>query len=237
MSPQLYRRMKEVLASRKTGDPSQASSIPKASPAPRASDSSRDQLMQKPSSSSEARLFAPILISRRATSDRWLFDLLARDTWPQEATCEACANLSLLFTTGSRRPRRPPLTDSKSAVQHHERLIVLAVASRTCGLCALLLACFKGTQRGGLLGIVLKQERDSDFESSRRTNADIARQVARMMIEECYGSGKLVSELRVTIQLVTSWDRHPIVGSRRNAKHVTDDIVRGLYRSWCVSHY
>ena len=179
MSPKLYRRMKEVLGSHKTGGPSpasntsaaslapQSSNTPDARLAPQTDDTSLDNLMQTAGASSQLPMSPPSWEYRLDTSDRWLFYLLARDTLPQGTTCDACANLSLLFTTGSRQPKRPSLVDSKNAVQHHGSLVELAVASVTCPLCALLLACFKGTQQGDLLEKMLRQEREGYFESIR----------------------------------------------------------------------
>jgi hypothetical protein len=165
------------------------------------------------------RFVKEALASRKAGPDKWLFELLARDTWPQGTTCDACANLSLLFTTGSRHPSRPSWMVSKNALQHHEMLTELAESSRTCGLCALLLACFKGSPRA-LFKDMLGRKRESVPDSDAVDDYNVDRYKVRAMVEECYGSGKLIFELRVTMQSVTD------IGGDRLAIHIADDTLR-----------
>ncbi|KAN0095112.1 hypothetical protein V8E51_015823 [Hyaloscypha variabilis] len=215
MSPKLYRHMKEVLGSRK------GIKAPK--------DSSAPQTDNTALAISCFVLSSPPQILDAWLGVKWIFDLLERDTWQQGTTCDACANLSLLFSTGS-RPNRPSLVVSKNAVQHHETFRKLAESSRTCGLCALLLACFKGFSRQHLFSLLKKERdsvmkrvsalrealalhRDNDYSSFRLENE------LYEMVEECYGSGKLVSELRITIQ-TSKW------GFRSDAFHVADDVLR-----------
>jgi hypothetical protein len=146
-------------------------------------------------------------------------------------------NLSLLFTIGSRRPDRTHWENSKTAVQHHGTIAKLAAASRACGLCALLLACFKGARQRELLDIVLTQERMSYIDS---IHSDSSRKELGVMMEECYGSGKLVSELRVTIQRVIQYSGRDGVVRYRDA-FLADDIVRvyteaGIYPKLVSNH-
>ena len=235
MSPQFNRLIKEVLGSRKGRKAPKASGTPQDTQASSLQDGNNSPLPTRGFVlGSSPEILEPWLDS----PDKWIFDLLERDTWPQGTTCDACANLSLLFATGSRRPNRPSWMVSKNAVQHHEKFRELAESSRTCGLCALLLACFKGFSRQHLFSLlkkeresVLKREsalreafalhHDNDYSSFRLENE------LYEMVEECYGSGKLVSELRITIQ-TSVW------GFRSDAFHVADDVlrvyaVRGVY--------
>jgi len=201
----------------------QASS-PLASSDPQDSNNSLASSSFVPSSSPE--ILEPWLDS---PDDKWIFDLLARDAWPQGTTCDACANLSLLFTTGSRRPKRPSWMVSKNAVQHHEKFRELAESSRTCGLCALLLSCFKGFSWQHLFSL-LKKERESAIERESALRGDHHIDYRYLppeneiyeMVEVCYGSGKLVSELRITIH-ASEWGLHS--GLRRNSFHI-DDVLR-----------
>jgi hypothetical protein len=236
MSPQFNRLIKEVLGSRKGRKAPKASGTPQDTQASSLQDSNTSPLSTRGFVlGSSPEILEPWLDS----PDKWIFDLLERDTWPQGTTCDACANLSLLFSTGS-RPNRPSLVVSKNAVQHHETFRKLAESSRTCGLCALLLACFKGFSRQHLFSL-LKKERESILkrESALREREALAlhhdndyssfrlENELYEMVEECYGSGKLVSELRITIQTMKR-------GFRSNALHVADDVlrvyaVRGVY--------
>jgi hypothetical protein len=111
---------------------------------------------------------------------------------------------------------------SKNAVQHHEKFRELAESSRTCGLCALLLACVKEAPQDILLRL-LREERESalirnDDNEDNDGLVSLKPEVYEM-VEECYGSGKLLSELRVTI-------RASILGRPSNTYHVDDDIIR-----------
>jgi hypothetical protein len=245
MSDPFYRHMKGLLGSRDSGGASstsdaspasQDSNPPNDSPTPQAINPLPDMSIEM-SSSSSGDYRQRIWDYRLKTHDRWIFDLLSRDKWPQGTPCEACANLSLLFTTGSRRPNRTHWESSKNAVQHHGTIAKLAAASRACGLCALLLACFKGARQRELLDIELTQERKSYIDS---IYSDSTRKELGMMMEECYGSGKLVSELRVTIQRVEYSGPDGVV-RYIDAFHLADDIVRvyteaGIYPKLVSNH-
>jgi hypothetical protein len=127
---------------------------------------------------------------------------------------------------------------SKNAVQHHETFRKLAESSRACGLCALLLACFKGFSRQHLFSLLQKEResilrRESALREALALHHDNDYSSSGLeyelyeMVEECYGSGNFVSELRITIQ-TSKW------GYRSDAFHVADDVlrvyaVRGVY--------
>jgi hypothetical protein len=156
-------------------------------------------------------------------NDKLLFRLLAREDWPPGVTCDACSNVSLLFSSDS-HPERPSWTVSKNALKHHDSLKELLKCSEKCGLCALLLSCFGQYKYPEFLAKLIDEEKGTipevdDGESGLNWIYKVA-----PMIEECYGSGKLVSEFRITLQY-TKYSKIP-KGWDKEIIHITDDILR-----------
>lgn len=147
--------------------------------------------------------------SKKFSNPEWIFKLLERasDTFPKGPACDACANLILLFTPRGKPLRHVGLVTSKNALQHRGTLTELANSSMKCGLCALMLACCNKSLSRANLDNIVTSERDW------RGMLIDENEPFRVMLEECFGSGKLIAELRVTIQL------YP-------AKHIADNVLR-----------
>jgi hypothetical protein len=101
MSDPFYRHMKGLLGSRDSGGASstsdaspasQDSNPPNDSPTPQAINPLLDMSIEMSSSSSSSGDYRQrIWDYRLKTHDRWIFDLLSRDKWPQGTPCEAWA--------------------------------------------------------------------------------------------------------------------------------------------------
>lgn len=147
--------------------------------------------------------------SKKISNPEWIFKLLQRDGLPEGPACDACSNLILLFIEGGKPRRTVHSRVSKNALQHKEKLPELANSSIKCGLCALMLAsCNTYLSRARLNNIVASGNWYSSSEAVGSENEPF-----RVMLEECFGSGKLISELRVTIRLYPD-------------RHITDNLLR-----------
>ncbi|CAG8972807.1 hypothetical protein HYALB_00007732 [Hymenoscyphus albidus] len=145
---------------------------------------------------------------------------LESGTWPDGPPCNSCSSLISLFTATG-KPRRHARFDSKNALEHLESFSVLAESSRSCGLCALILSCCNKSLSWASYDRIIETHRSlactgniADAEIDEREGEE---EPLRVILEECYGSGKLISELRVTIQsrFGNAWPRY-----------IADDVLR-----------